>query len=69
MTREMQFFLGGRLRWFWVLFRRNISMTSVSIAVAIAIPASPHIRMAMTVAIEEARMLTKLLPINMTLIS
>ena len=44
-------------------------MTKVSSAVAMAIPASPHRWSAITVAMEEAKIFTKLLPISMTLIS
>jgi hypothetical protein len=47
----------------------NISKTIVSPAVAIAIPVSPQSLIAITVAIEDARILTKLLPIKITLIS
>ena len=42
----------------------KISTTSVKAPVAMAIPASPQIRTAMTVAMADARMLTKLLPIR-----
>jgi hypothetical protein len=47
----------------------KIKITSVSPAVAMAIPASPHNLIAITVAIAEASILTKLLPIRMTLIN
>ena len=47
----------------------KISMTKVNIAVAMAMPASPHNRIAITVAIEDASIFTKLLPINMMLIN
>lgn len=47
----------------------KIRMTRVKIAVAMAMPASPHSLIAITVAMDEASMLTKLLPINMTLMS
>ena len=47
----------------------KISRIIVRPAVAMAIPVSPHILMAMTVAIDDASMLTKLLPIKMTLMS
>ena len=39
-------------------------ITSVSASVAMKIPASPHKRIAMTVAMAEARMFTRLLPIR-----
>ena len=47
----------------------KISMTKVSMAVAMAMPASPHRRIAITVAIEDASIFTKLLPIKIILIS
>lgn len=47
----------------------KINNIIVSPAVAMAMPVSPHNLMAITVAIEDARMFTKLLPINITLIS
>lgn len=44
----------------------NIRITNVRRAVAIAIPASPHNLSAIMVAIDDANILTKLLPIRMT---
>ena len=43
----------------------KIKITIVSVIVAIAMPASPYRRMATTVAIADARILTRLLPIRM----
>ena len=42
----------------------KIRMTKVSASVAIAMPASPKSLIAMTVAIAEARILTRLLPLR-----
>ena len=47
----------------------KMSMTSVSTSVAMAIPASPNNRIAITVAMADARMLTRLLPIRIRPIS
>ena len=44
----------------------KIKITKVRVMVAMAMPASPNSRIAMTVAIAEARIFTRLLPISMS---